>query len=167
MSKMSRVIDRNPQFLNMRVVESAASTFTTAEVPLPIPRLGTTRMAIELLRIFAMKENAFDGGVGDALTYGISFRAETARPAMDSGNTLLSVRIDANTTTSGKSMTIHPLVWDFTDGAGNGVMIATDNLNAWVQGVSESVAQTITFKLLYRFKRITSEEYIGIVQSQQ
>lgn len=63
---------------------------------------------------------------------------------------------------------------DFTDGAGHGILIATDNIfltivaqGASIDGVSYNFAGQGRVDLLYRFKEITLQEYIGIVQSQQ
>lgn len=72
-----------------------------------------------------------------------------------------------------------PIIHDLTDGAGHGILIATDNiyLNALVAYVdadtSAAYAGAPSFifaasncELIYRFKAVTLQEYIGIVQSQ-
>lgn len=62
---------------------------------------------------------------------------------------------------------------DLTDGAGHGVLIATDNIwcTAFINGacpdIGTTASATIFADLLYRFKKISLQEYIGIVQSQQ
>lgn len=64
-------------------------------------------------------------------------------------------------------------IHDLTDGAGHGVLIATDNvwLTAWLNGAVPDIGTTaqlnVYAELLYRFKKVTLQEYIGIVQSQQ
>lgn len=67
-----------------------------------------------------------------------------------------------------------PNVHDLTDGAGHGVLIATDNiylsmtlLSASIDGGSYTSNGQARADLLYRFKDVTLTEYIGIVQSQQ
>lgn len=63
---------------------------------------------------------------------------------------------------------------DLTDGAGHGVLIATDNIYFTLYSTcsatgtaTTSVQANATLALLYRFKRVNLQEYIGIVQSQQ
>ena len=58
---------------------------------------------------------------------------------------------------------------DLTDGAGHGILVATDSIilgggghaSLWIAGTGAAIS------ILYRFKHVTLEEYIGIVQSQQ
>jgi hypothetical protein len=62
---------------------------------------------------------------------------------------------------------MEPLVLDVTDGAGHGVLIATDSIYAQVNSANTATTNTVYFKLLYRFKEVNIIEYVGIVQSQQ
>lgn len=71
---------------------------------------------------------------------------------------------------------VNPVYHDLTDNAGHGVLIATDNVwvtvQVAVQDFGSSPPATISSfsaecDLLYRFKEVTLQEYIGIVQSQQ
>lgn len=59
-----------------------------------------------------------------------------------------------------------PFTLDLTDGAGHGVLIATDQMFLGVNTVGFVAAGGAVVKLLYRFKEIKLAEYIGIVQSQ-
>lgn len=61
----------------------------------------------------------------------------------------------------------NPKVWDFTDGAGHGILVATDNLFLQAQAGTRAAGFDFNFKILYRFKKVSLVEYIGIVQSQQ
>lgn len=64
---------------------------------------------------------------------------------------------------------------DLTDGAGHGILVATDNIYLSVQTSltaynGSSADEIIGFcfaDLIYRFKEVKLQEYIGIVQSQQ
>ena len=60
----------------------------------------------------------------------------------------------------------HVVEHDYTDGAGHGVLIATDVIYAQLQGTAP-FAEYLFVKLLYRVKNVTLLEYLGIVQSQQ
>lgn len=169
MSKMARngMLDKNPQFMGARVVESAAVTFTDTEIRLPVPRLGTTRIVMEVLKVFAKLETLPEMAAGDAVEYGLSYRARTTMPDLDDGDVLCIFRQEAHLNTSGEVAFVYPFVADLTDGNGNGVLVATDSIQAFVQGTSQSAAMTASFKILYRFKRVTADDYIGIVQGQQ
>lgn len=73
--------------------------------------------------------------------------------------------------TDNEAVDIH----DLTDGAGHGILIATDNIFLVVQGLLTSYGAATTgaiqafaqADLIYRFKEVALAEYIGIVQSQQ
>lgn len=59
-------------------------------------------------------------------------------------------------------------VYEFncSDGAGHGVLVATDTVYAQLQGIA-GWATFFKAKILYRVKNVSLTEYIGIVQSQQ
>lgn len=63
--------------------------------------------------------------------------------------------------------TAQPFVQDLTDGAGHGVLIATDSINIQMNSSGTSLTNVCRIKLLYRWKDVAIEEYVGIVQSQQ
>ena len=58
-------------------------------------------------------------------------------------------------------------IMDLTDGAGHGILVATDNIFIQVISVGTGLTNTVRIKLLYRWKNVSLQEYIGIVQSQQ
>ena len=64
----------------------------------------------------------------------------------------------------------NPVIRDITDGAGHGVLVATDSI--YITGYVPASwylngTNTVFAKLLYRWKDVSLAEYIGIVQSQQ
>jgi len=73
--------------------------------------------------------------------------------------------------TDNASVDIH----DLTDGDGHGILVATDNIwltaqlsDSAIGGTSSGpISGTVSAELFYRFKKVTLQEYIGIVQSQQ
>lgn len=71
--------------------------------------------------------------------------------------------------TDNESIDIH----DLTDGAGHGLLVATDNIwltcqvGATAPGLAITVSGLVVLDIFYRFKKVTLQEYIGIVQSQQ
>jgi len=70
-------------------------------------------------------------------------------------------------TTSGTNMVEQPAVFDMTDGAGHGILIATDFIHLQVFSATTGNAVEARLKFLFRWKNVSIEEYIGIVQSQQ
>lgn len=58
------------------------------------------------------------------------------------------------------------LTWDFTDGAGHGLLVGTDNVFVTADMLNYSSPRTVRYKILYRFKKVSLQEYIGIVQQQ-
>lgn len=60
-----------------------------------------------------------------------------------------------------------PYVDDLTDGAGHGFLVATDYIYIQIRSQNTNAAQRVYGKLYYRWKNVTLQEYIGIVQGQQ
>jgi hypothetical protein len=59
------------------------------------------------------------------------------------------------------------LLHDLTDGMGHGYLVATDNLFLLLNTSGFAAVASVTIKILYRWKNIGLQEYVGIVQSQQ
>lgn len=60
-----------------------------------------------------------------------------------------------------------PYHHDLTDGAGHGILIATDQIFVQMKSQATGTANSAYIKLCYRWKNVGLSEYIGIVQSQQ
>lgn len=171
--------DVNPQFVTGRATQSAADTTTTIDFPVPIQRLQQQGRAqvLEVLKVFwfppvlpvtgAAAETidsiaAFltTSSFGTTtLTYNnpriISGFDERQKGAFTAGGTYSQAQFPV------------PFIQDLTDGAGHGVLIATDSIFVQVSSVGTGASNSVDFKLLYRWKNVSLAEYIGIVQSQQ
>lgn len=55
---------------------------------------------------------------------------------------------------------------DLTDGDGHGLLVATDQLTFFVCSLTTGVANRFVAKVWYKWRTVTIEEYVGIVQSQ-
>jgi len=160
--------DVNPQYLSFQAVQSAADTNTTITQALPIQRLPTTGRSqiMEILRVyFELATNVeVDANYGCFLTTksfgttGISSNEPTCFAYFAS---------QIGLTTSGMFNVSKKYEHDCTDGAGHGILVATDNIFAQVKSAGTSAANTVNIKILYRMKNVNLAEYIGIVQSQQ
>jgi len=69
-------------------------------------------------------------------------------------------------TTSGLRMTQYPYVHNLTSKDGFGHLIAGDRFHISVQGVSQTNALALDWRVYYREVGVSVTEYIGIVQQQ-
>lgn len=173
--------DVNPQYLNFTF--PAVSSGTVVEVPLgtPIVRVGEagkdTAIIMEILKIYFEGINEADAAATQderSIAFSVTTLSSGATPVLvPLGNPrcIAAMKRFTNTafTAAGTGMTENatsPMVWDCTDGAGHGILVATDNI--FLQCAVEAAGSvTPGGKILYRFKKVKLVEYIGIVQSQQ
>lgn len=169
--------DVNPQYMHGNVTESAADTTTTTSFQMPVARIPGAKDAtvIELLKIF-VDWPAFPGTGAAETEYAmglqfstVSFGATAA--TFDEPNVFAKFQRNRRTAfTAGGTYSVlldDVQELDLTDGAGHGILIATDQIFGQAFSTATAVAQVYRWKMLYRFKRVGLLEYIGIVQSQQ
>ena len=172
--------DVNPQFLSGRVTMTAANTAITVPLGTPIVRVGpqTSGQAIimEVLKVWVQMPNIdTDAAAATSRVFQASFRtvaSTTAPGALDDPRCFAFFERTVRNafTAAGTGMLDYqndPLCFDCTDGAGHGILIATDNVFITVLTSGQTAAEAFPFKILYRFKKVSLIEYIGIVQSQQ
>jgi len=70
-------------------------------------------------------------------------------------------------TTSGAAGVTYPVTIDTTDGAGNGMLVATDRMFIYGGAAGNTTAGRYTAKILYRLVEVGIQEYVGIVAGQQ
>jgi len=170
--------DVSPQWLTFNsLLLSAANTYTETTINLPITRLPVPKgkaMVMELLKA-RFQVAAIDGNAAAAggLISQFCQVNPTSQAAIGLSNpqTFAQASLIARGafTAAGSYESIYrgDIECDCTDGAGHGVLVATDNLFFGANTVGFVGAATFGCKLLYRFKIVKLEEYIGIVQSQQ
>lgn len=172
--------DVNPQYMSGLVTLSAANTATTVQLAIPISRVPqpgqTSATIVEVLKVF-MEFPSVDADAAAATlrnaTLGFSTTSFGATQAAFDESRVFAWgqrQLRNAFTAAGTGMLeqiTDPFVFDCTDGAGHGVLIATDSI--FIQGITfgQAGASTFRFKILYRFKTVQLVEYIGIVQSQQ
>ncbi len=76
------------------------------------------------------------------------------------------VVINRNVVTTGGSSVTLPMSIDTTDGAGNGMLIATDSIFSTVGALDNAAVSVSGVHILYRMTDVGITEYVGIVQSQ-
>jgi len=178
--------DVNPQWFGMQVSQQGTDLTTTAAVPLPVQRLkdeGKSQV-MEVLRVQWDLPAFLPGSSSTLSVLGI---LTTKDPNLTSGNIPLTTfnklraqgsTVDYFNRTFATSATFvgdigydEPTMHDLTDGAGHGLLVATDTLFLTVASEVGSSGATgaqsnIMCKVLYRWKNVTVQEYVGIVQSQ-
>ena len=172
--------DVNPQFLSGLITLSAANTATEVTLGTPIvrvgPQTGGQAIIMELLKVFWLSEAAGPVAAAAETSMQLSVYASTR----DHGATATSYAVtdvfdgfrknaSAAFTAAGTYYSVDD-AWeshDLTDGAGHGILIATDNIYLQISSAGLAAARSVSAKLLYRWKEIDLVEYIGIVQSQQ
>jgi len=161
----------SPGILSNSTDQVAASM--ESRVPLPVQRLDNKgkSMVMELLRVRYDPDWTFQGDQ----QYNTCFYISTATQVGTAANL---IRIDtpgilalqrttkAQSTAVGFETNQGPIEQDLTDGAGHGLLVATDNIyfGALAYQVSNGI---VGFQLTFRWKNIGVKEYVGIVQSQQ
>ena len=170
--------DVSPQFMTFGGTQTAADTTTTVTQQVPIQRLPTGQRAqvMEVLKILWLPGNtAAAASVGEASDYIQGFLSTSSfgttatswqEPRVFGGVSLFSrfAFTAGGTYYVGLSGIVEQ---DLTDGAGHGVLIATDNIFLQIVSGNTGAANVIAVKILYRWKNVSLQEYIGIVQSQQ
>lgn len=174
--------DVNPQYLTGNLTLTTVNTPATATITTPIVRVGQQNngraVIMELIRLYAsMPLNA------EATPAAETFRTSTltlstknlgtAAPNFSDGSVLAQFsnaqRVSFTAAGTGKTVEqLNPMVWDFTDGQGHGVLVATDEM--FLQGDTDGWTAALArfdIRILYRFKEVSLVEYIGIVQGQQ
>lgn len=171
--------DVNPQFLSGHTAESAATTWTSVQYMLPVSRTSVTggrANVIEILKVYMDLPSIEVTGAAQELrgtiVYMYTGTAFTAMPLFSNSKIFaMCEEIGYQAFTAAGSFTnnrFRPYVTDLTDGAGNGILIATDAFNVGLVGLTDNTAASnVYWKILYRFKSVGLAEYVGIVQSQQ
>lgn len=171
--------DVNPQFISGTAAQSAADTNTTTEINLPIQRIASNApgqaVIMEVLKIWVnfpvFNAIATAGETVDVLSLSFATRNFGTAATFISTSSVFAFMENLRSgafTAAGTFSMIQPqtLMWDLTDGAGHGVLVATDSMFVQAQSSGTGNANSFGFKLLYRWKRVSLTEYIGIVQSQ-
>ena len=183
--------------LNLAAPALGASLTSLFQIDLPTNRLptGGKPAVVEVLSayfyLFPTHGNLLanssgvastaDTAVDMVLTYGTPFNVSTSANNLDFASPLVITassvstfqRVVSNAALSPANISefaqlTQPFYIDLTDGAGHGVLCAADTMGFYL-GITNAAAvpYAATVKVLYRYKAVALEEYIGIVQSQQ
>lgn len=175
--------DVNPQWFNMYVANSVIDGTHCQAFPIPIQRLkaGGKAQVMEILKVFwassALDNAPATGFKYQAISAAITTRAMPAGPPLQEPTLIDLYNKNATLNATGGAapagtvqeygFEIEPAVHDLTDGAGHGILVATDNLFLTCSSFQTGQITTASAKVLYRWKDVSMTEYVGIVQGQQ
>ncbi len=169
MVKHGKNIDVNPQFVSEYCTMSGANTFTEKAITLPVNPGATVEngkvRVIELLKIYIGLEVdtlAEDGYVAAQLTY----KTQSSLAMTEVAKWLYYSKRKMQLITSGGIMYNVMDVVDFTDGNGNGILYGSQFLYFGVWSSGQGSVCIGNIKILYRFKDVSVEEFIGMTQQQ-
>lgn len=162
--------DINPQFLSTSITQSASDTTTTAQITLPIDRIrrsGDMVGVVEVLKVFATLRAPSFVAAANSFAYGLTTKSFGTTTYHMNEPTCFAFGLTWQTfNTSGEVINNMPTMFDCTDGAGHGVLVATDSIFLQCRSTATNQANTIDVKILYRYKYVDVTEYVGIVQAQ-
>jgi hypothetical protein len=163
--------DVKPQLLSFSCTESAADTATTVTQAIPVlrnfsPDGGSRAQLIEVLKVWFVWPQT--GAATSTRQAALSTKNKLVAAANLADADVFAFAFNGTRfTTSGEIVADLVSCVDLTDGDGNGILIATDNIYLQVSSTNTSAAQTVACKMLYRISGASVIEYVGIVQGQQ
>lgn len=171
--------DVNAQFLSYSAAQSGADATTTTTTPIPIQRLpsGGKAQVMEVLKVFVsatdLPASASATETLDQIIVSFSTSSfGTTVPAFSEARVFAMYKKSTRSafTAAGTYMSqlqTEPFEMDLTDGAGHGFIVATDNIFTQVSSTATGNTNVASCKIMYRWKNVNLQEYIGVVQSQQ
>lgn len=185
--------DVNPQWLTVaHFFQDDPNKTATDVTPVPINRYPQGKQGrvniMEVLKVYweATAELGQPSPGADFLRSGLSAILTTRRPAVFGGveypqmqdPAMIDILVREYYVTKPNGATQYdtgakimmeqdPVVHDLTDGAGHGLLVASDFLFVQLGSYGMVGRCEVKCKILYRYKQVSLTEYIGIVQSQQ
>lgn len=170
--------DVSPQWLSFSATQSGADATTTTTQSIPVQRQNNRGIAqvMEVLKVIfnttALPASATVTETLDAINVFLTTTSFGTTPTTASEPRVFAFSAQASRsafTAGGTYFTAIPQIQEFNcnDGAGHGILVATDNIFAQVSSTATGNTNTAHIKIMYRWKNVSLQEYIGIVQSQQ
>lgn len=164
--------DKHPQLLNFRSTpQSAADTDTHTTIPLPVPRFATGGATgvwcFEVLKIWFSFASQVAVPAGNG--YHCVLATSPAVALVSDPRTIAHYEYLINTIAATPYQSPpEPVEYAFEDSGGKGLLVGTDNIYLYFGTANTGSANNVAHvRILYRLRRVSATEYIGIVQSQQ
>lgn len=168
--------DVNPQEFVMPLLTQTGNDATTVvSAPLPIPRLPTKSGKSLVIEILWVEFHFVITGLAAAVQTLYLALTTNATGQANITAALRDPRVIAQHYTgyvyaAATALNIadgysHEI--DLTDQAGHGIIVATDTIYGVIMSTGTNAANNGVIRFGYRWKEVSLEEYIGVVQSQQ
>ena len=164
--------DVNPQLLTVSVQQSGNDVSTALTVSIPIVRLtGKNRaLVFELLQVESIVHHPPSHNLAVAFSEVVNLiGVGSSIPSASLPATFYSSRITAEKLGAGfdSDWIFNPKdISDYRDGAGHGIIIATDTVTFRVDSIATDRQNIVDWRLLYRLKEVGITEYVGFVTAQ-
>lgn len=174
----ARAIDVYQNYMSWTFTQTS-NTFGTTNIQTPIPRVGRESGGkITIMELLRWELVCTDSG-DNSLLMNTATTAAVLIACLSTGGAPATIPVWSNpnviaykgrrfdVVTSGGSQAEWPIVYDFCNKDGRGFLLGTDSFNFSIDTSSIGTGLICGNKLFYRFVRVSLEEYVGIVQSQQ
>jgi len=168
-TRSSYQADKYPQELSISITQSTVDCFEVAEIPLPIPRFGSSASrpyVFELIRAHITIVGLHQANVS-IYEYNVSTTPQVGAINLNDVRRIFHGYIDTAFVTSGHSTFDGTRDIDFGSHDGHGLLIGTDSIWVALETVDTGAQNSLHLDLEYRIITVSAAEYIGIIQSQQ
>lgn len=162
--------DINPQFMSFHTIQSGSDTATGGSVQPPVSLSTGENLAMEILKIWVETPLVETSATQSLIFWLSSKNFGTTAPANGLGDATVIIEDGYSQafSTNGQIVRNHVTQYDLSDAAGHGMLVGNQNLYWGITSVATSASNIVNYKILYRAKRISDSELLGIVlQSNQ
>lgn len=160
--------DKQPQFRNLNVSESAINTFTQQEFTI----LSVDRKEVmEILKLFVdIEEPDLEDVALNDVRWQLTKSSQTSMLAFNDDDVIMAGRQTVesfDTGTTDATIVIkweRPIVFDLTDGNGNGYISPKSNIFLAIQGAGNAVVKFVSMKILFTWLKISVDELIDFLR---
>lgn len=169
---LGRRWDTNPQFLCLpTATETTINTYAETNVATPVVMMANGQMLVmEILKVIMYSKPPYYVAATVTLTdVHLAKKTKTAPIKWDDADCLFYYRQSEEANAAGTVIANgQNVVYDYTDGAGNGVLYAGKNIYLGVRSTSAGagVFAAVNARILYRLKVVDAKEFVGIVTEQ-
>jgi len=170
-----------PQILSVTTGTAGdVNDYVSAQINLPVSRFGGLKTKTVVFELLSVSWYIAITDILDTISVNAAWLSTVQSRVSGDTATIGSLADDVdnplnfafalenhNLVTTGGWTQVMPIQIDMTDGAGNGILIATDRLFITGGNVNGTSGARYVAKLKYRLSSVGIEEYVGIVQSQQ
>jgi len=166
--------DNFPQVLTIPLTQTGANAFSQVSVPISASRFASGRdkaVVMEILKVHFDWSNQLQSTAATTTVFLLSHGTLAPLTTIDAEirSSLLIAHMlehDFAVVTPTSVVTRWPVEYDTSDGNGNGILVAADNLFFAIDSSAQASAVVAVCRVTYRYIEANLKEYIGIVQSQ-